>query len=114
MELFLELVHIDLRQLAALKAEGDPILLLLVERKNRLAHQCVGEDATLIESFLQTCMCFTGRLAAAVDCLGDVVDTVGPILCFLQGVLIRVSKHCTPDGADGRHAHRWRLHGCPS
>ena len=35
-------------------------------------------------------MSLTGGLAAAVDGLRDVVDAVGPILCFLQSVLVRI------------------------
>ena len=35
-------------------------------------------------------MSLTGGLAAAVDGLRDGVDAVGPILCFLQSVLVRI------------------------
>jgi len=38
-------------------------------------------------------MGLTGGLAAAVDSLGDVVDPVGPILSFLQGVLLGMREH---------------------
>ena len=80
----LVLVHINLGQLAALQAQGNPVLLLLIQGQNGLAHEGVGEDAPLIEGLLQTGMSLTGGLAAAVDGLGDVVNAVGPVLGLLS------------------------------
>jgi len=52
-ELVGELGHVDLRQLAALQTQSNPILLLLAQRENRTAHEAAGEDAALHERFLQ-------------------------------------------------------------
>ena len=92
----LELLHVDRGQLAALQAEGDPVLLLLVERQNGTAHEAALEDAALHQGFLQTGVGLAGGLAAAVDGLGDVVDAVGPILGFLQGVPPQMSSGTQP------------------
>ena len=88
--ILLVLLHIHCRELAALQTQSDPVLLLLVQGQNGLAHQSAGEDAALLQSFLQAGMSLTGGLAAAVDGLRDVVDAVRPILCFLQSVLVRI------------------------
>ena len=95
----LVLAHVNLGQLAALEAEGDPILLLLIEGQNGLAHEGIGENAALIEGFLQAGMSFAGWLAAAVDSLGNVIDTIGPILSFLEGVLVGMCEYLA-GGAD--------------
>ena len=92
MKLFLELLHIDCGQLAALKAEGDPILLLLVEGQDGTAHEATLENAALDKGFLQAGVRLTGGLAAAVDGLGNVVDAVGPVLGLLEGVLVGVAE----------------------
>ena len=92
MEGLLVLLHVHLGQLAALQAQSDPILLLLVQGQDRLAHEGAGEDAALIEGLLQTGVGLAGGLAAAIDGLGDVIDPVGPVLGLLEGVLVRVGK----------------------
>lgn len=97
-------LHVNCGQLATLQTQGNPVLFLLVQRQNRLAHQAAGENATLYQSFLQAGMSLTRGLAAAVDSLGDVVNSVRPILSFLQSVLFRVGEDF-PCGADQlRHA----------
>ena len=87
-----ELAHVNLAEAGLLDALGNPVLLFLVERKDRLSHQSALEDAALIQGLFQSCVSFAGGLAAAVDRLGDVVDPVGPVLSLFQGVLVRVSK----------------------
>ena len=47
------LLHVHSGQLAALEAQGDPVLFLLVQGQDGLAHEGVGEDAALVEGFLQ-------------------------------------------------------------
>ena len=63
MEGLLVLLHVHLGQLAALQAQSDPILLLLVQGQDRLAHEGAGEDAALIEGLLQTGVGLAGGLA---------------------------------------------------
>ena len=94
-----KLGHVDRGELTALEAEGDPVLLLLVEGQDGTAHEAALEDAALDKGFLQAGMGLTGGLAAAVNGLGDVVDAVGPILSFLEGVLVRIAEDfpCTAD-----------------
>lgn len=95
----LVLLHIHLGQLAALQAQSHPVLLLLVQGQNGLAHEGVGEDTPLIQGLLQPGVGLAGGLAAAIDGLGDMVDAVGPVLGLLQGVLVGVGEHLA-GGAD--------------
>lgn len=56
----LVLLHIHCGELAALQTQSNPVLLLLVQGQNGLAHQSAGEDAALLQSFLQAGMSLTG------------------------------------------------------
>ena len=76
-----EFAHIYLLKSAVLDAFRDPILLFLIQRKNRLSHKAALEDAALYQSLFQACMCLAGRLAAAIDSLADVIDAVTPCAC---------------------------------
>ena len=93
MIVLLELAHIHLIHLAVLKSKCNPVFFFLVQRKHRFPHQAAGEDAALYECFFQAGMSFAGRLSPAVDSLGDMIDAVGPVLGFFQGVLVRVGKY---------------------
>ena len=67
-----EFAHIYFLKTASPDAFRDPILLFLIQRKDRLSHKAALEDAALYECLFQTCMRLAGRLAAAVDGLAAI------------------------------------------
>ena len=99
-----EFAHIYFLKTAVLDAFRDPILLFLIQRKDRLSHKAALEDAALYERLFQACMCLAGRLAAAIDGLADVIDAVSPVLSFLQCVLVRIREYLSCRADQFRYA----------